>query len=132
MADLSFTAAIIRAMGQRTAPLGLTPPPDDTERLRESVTTVLTQDIKTATTPEQVKESQVARLTRLARDTTAEAAVFGFIESARRREVQGGWTRETDVNPCPVCVGLADGVVRSWNVTMKRHTGCACVPSPSF
>lgn len=132
LADLSFTAAIIRALGQRTAPLGLTAPPDDTERLRESVNTVLTQEVKTATTPEELKESQLARLTRLARDSAAEAAVFGFTESARRRGVRGGWTRETDLNPCPVCSNLADGVVRSWNVSMIRHTACACVPRPAF
>lgn len=132
LADLALTGAIIRALGQRATPLGLTPPEGDAERLRESVATLMGQEIDYAGTPEQLQRSQGLRLARLARDSAAEAAVFGFALGARERRIDGGWTRETDMNPCKVCSNLADGVVRSWSVQMKRHTGCACVPSPAF
>lgn len=132
LADLSLTATIIRTLGQRTAPLGLTPPADDTERLTQSVATVLGQEIDSATTPDALRESQALRLGRLARDSAVEASVFGLSLGARTRGLDGGWTRETDPDPCPVCTGLADGVARPWTVTMKRHTGCACTPRPAF
>ena len=131
LADLALTAQIVRALGQ-TAPLGLTPPPDDTQRLQQSVRTLLSEEIATASTPKALADSQAARLGRLARDSSAEAAVFGFMLGARERNLDGGWTRETDLNPCRVCTNLADGVVRPWSVQMKRHTGCACTPRASF
>lgn len=132
LADLTLAAEIVRTLRRRTAPLGLTPPEDDTPRLQRSVATVLDQDVASASTPEELRGSQEARLGRLARDSAAEAAVFGLRLGALTRGLDGGWTRETDLNPCPVCTNLADGVVRSWTVTMKRHTGCACVPRASF
>lgn len=132
LADLAFTAEVIKALRRRTAPLGLTPPEGDTERLQQSVATLLDQDIDYASTPEELRGSQAARLSRLARDSAVEAAVFGFAQAARETGFSSGWTRETDLNPCPVCTNLADGVQRSWSVTMKRHTGCACVPRAAF
>lgn len=132
LADFALATQIVRTLGERTAPLGLTPPSEDTEKLQQSVTTLLNEDIISASTPEALRESQAVRLGRLARDSAAEAAVFGFMLGARERSLKGGWTRETDLNPCQVCSNLADGVVRSWNVTMKRHTGCACTPRASF
>jgi hypothetical protein len=129
LADLTLTAGVIRALGEVDAPLGLTPPEEDTERLQTSVSSVLDADVKTAETPEQKSESIANRLGRLGRDSPVEAAVWALSLAATRRNV-GGWVRETDRDPCKVCQNLADGVVRPFSVMMKRHTGCACVPQP--
>lgn len=131
LADIALTADAARALGNISAPLGLGLPEGDAERLRQSVATVLDQRVETASTPEQERESRLARLGRLARDSAAEATVWATREGMQRRDTRG-WVRVTDPNPCPVCVRLADGIVRSPVVVMKRHTGCMCVQGSVF
>lgn len=131
LADLALTADIIRHGGRLEAPLAIEAPDSDLDRLQTSIATVLDEDIASVETPEDLMASQRLRLGRLARDSTAEAAVFGMTTAMVQRSVPG-WVRETDPDPCPVCRGLADGVVRSPRVVMKRHAGCACVQRPVF
>lgn len=131
LADLVLTAAVMRALGEATAPIGITPPPEDSERLQESVRTVLEADVDSAVTPAEQRESVTKRLARLGRDAPVEAAVWAMSVGGSERGIRG-WVRETDIDPCPVCIGLADGVARPFSVLMKRHTGCACVPQPAF
>lgn len=131
LADVTLTTEVVRALGARTAPLGLLPPDNDADHFATSVTSVLATKVVTATTDQEREASTVSRLRRLARDAPAEAAVWGMRLAMIERDVPG-WIRETDADPCPVCVGLADGVVRSPLVVMKRHTGCACVQAAAF
>lgn len=129
LADLTLATEAIRQIGDQAGPLGLTPPDNDIERLEGSVGSVL--DERPDYEGERLRESQRARLGRLARDSSAEAATWGMRLAMLERGVKG-WVRETDVDPCPVCTNLADGVVRSPRVTMLRHTGCACVQRTVF
>jgi hypothetical protein len=131
LADLALTADVIRALRQRTAPLGITPPTSDEERLHRSVTSVLTEDIDYADSKDTLRESQRLRLGRLARDSAAEAAVWAMGVAMIERGIEG-WVRITDMDPCPVCSNLADGIVRPPTVTMFRHVGCQCVQGPAF
>lgn len=127
-ADLALTAEIIRAFRNVESPLGLTPPDSDAERLQASVLTVLTADV--VFEGDELRRSQRDRLARLARDSSAEAAVWAMAKAALERGLKGGWVRMTDADPCKLCSGWADGVVRPWSVPMNRHTGCCCVPRP--
>lgn len=131
LADLTLAADVVRALGTRTAPLGLAPPDNDQDHLQRSIRTVLTAEVVTPTTEQEREASIVKRLRRLARDSPAEAAVWGMRLAMLERGV-AGWVRVTDMNPCTVCSNLADGVVRSPQVVMKRHTGCACVQAAAF
>ena len=131
LADLVLTSEVIRALRTRAAPLGLTPPDGDAERLQGSVTSVLDQEIAGAKDRAQLRESQRVRLIRLGRDSAAESAVWAYSAAMVARGARG-WIRVTDANPCQVCSNLADGVVRSPSVTMKRHTGCCCTQSAAF
>lgn len=129
LADLTLTAEVIKQLRRRTAPLGLTPPDGDYDRLRGSVSSVLDADVKFE--GDELKRSWLDRLIRLARDSSAEAAVWGYGMGMQRRGAQG-WVRVTDANPCPVCTNLADGIARSPDIMMKRHTGCACTQRVVF
>lgn len=131
LADLALAAEAIRQIGDDTGPIGLTPPENDIERLEGSVGSVLDERPDSADDRERLRESQRSRLTRLARDSSAEAATWAMRLAMLTRGVRG-WVRETDANPCPVCTNLADGVVRSPRVTMIRHTGCACTQRSVF
>lgn len=131
LADLALAAEAIRQIGEASGPLGLTPLDGDRERLEGSVASVLDERPDHIDDRERLRESQRARLARLARDSSAEAATWGMRLAMIERGVRG-WVRETDADPCPVCTNLADGVVRSPRVTMLRHTGCACVQRSVF
>jgi hypothetical protein len=131
LADLSVAAGAAAALSALPEPVGLTPPDNDIERLETSVRTILEEDVATVATPEELVESQGSRLARLARDAPAEAVTWAMSHAMKSRK-SIGWVRSTDPNPCPMCTRLADGVVRSPDVLMKRHTGCMCVPEPVF
>lgn len=131
LADLGLSVLISQQLGP-TSPIGFQLPDDEQLRLRKSVRSVLDLRPDSAGNPEQLTTSRLTRMQRLARDTSAEAVIYAASQIMQRREVQGGWVRETDSQPCVMCMSLADGVVRSWSVQMKRHTGCTCFPAPSF
>jgi hypothetical protein len=126
LADLALTAEVMRALGNTMRPVGLRAPPDDFERLRGSVGTVLDQDVASVETELDRRESVAKRLTRLARDSSAEAVVWATAMVGQAHGLTG-WVRETSLQPCIVCSNLADGVSRPYSVMMKRHTGCLCV-----
>lgn len=133
LADLALAAEAVRQIGEEFGPLGLTPPDSDLERLQGSVGSVLDErpDYIDDNDRERLRESQRARLTRLARDSSAESATWAMRLAMLERGVRG-WVRETDANPCPVCTNLADGVVRSPRVVMIRHGGCCCCQRAVF
>lgn len=131
LADLALAAEAVRQIGEAFGPIGLEPPEGDVERLQGSLASVLDERPDYVDDRERLRESQRSRLTRLARDSSAESATWAMRLAMLTRGVRG-WVRETDANPCPMCTNLADGVVRSPRVTMIRHTGCACVQRSVF
>lgn len=126
LADVTLTAGLIRALRRRDAPLGLVLPDGDLDRLSEAAGTILGDHLANAGGGKDLGAARRARFARLGRDSAAEAAVWGMRLAMITREIPG-WVRVTDANPCRVCSNLADDVVRSPNVVMKRHTGCCCV-----
>jgi hypothetical protein len=129
LADLALTAEAIMQLREPTAPLGLTVPDGDNGRLQRSVGSVLTVEVQAE--GDDFRRSIKDRLLRLARDSAAEAAVWAYGVGMQQRGAKG-WVRVTDRDPCKVCQNLADGVVRSPSVVMKRHTGDMCVQSAVF
>lgn len=119
LADLTLAVAL------QASPVGVELPDTEQQRLRGSIRTVLTEEVQVET-PEEKRESIASRLARLARDAPAEAAVWGLGVAMARRGV-AGWTRQTGLKPCQMCINLADGVVRSPEIQMIRHTGCGCI-----
>lgn len=132
IADLAVSAAVARALDVDVDPIGLSTPDNDADRLVTSIRSVLTEDIKGATTPEERDRSRGLRLERLSRDSVPDALTWAMglamATHAKATERRIGWIRATDIDPCRICRNLADGVVRPPEVRMKRHNGCDCVP----
>ena len=127
---MAMAAQLTRLTRTLVAPVGLEPSRADQERLRRALADVL--DARPETVPDDaLADSQASRLDRLADNEPAESFVTGMRDALTAHEVEG-WTRQTDSQPCPLCVSLADGVVRPPTVRMSRHTGCACWPMPAL
>lgn len=131
LADLSLTADHMRALRRTLSPVGLMPPEDDFDRLRGSFKSVLDEEVDYAGDIATLRGSQRLRIQRLGRDSAAEIVPWALHLLMNERGA-AGWTRETDRDPCTVCRNLADGIVRSPAVVMKRHTGCMCVQRTVF
>lgn len=127
-ADVAIAGAVGAQLGRRVLPVGLAVATDQ-RRLRDAVTTVLRDEIVTATSPEELAASRSARLGRLARAEPAGSAQDAAVTAMRRHPV-AGWTRGVSGKACPVCRRWADGKVRPATVRMLRHPGCSCVPQP--
>lgn len=129
VADLGIATQVIEQLRRPVPMLGLVATERDLDqtRLADAVGVVLVEEVESAGSPDALASSRENRLIRLARDeplkVLATAAGVAMVE----RGVEG-WVRETDANPCKLCTGWADGVVRSPAVPMNRHTGCSCVP----
>lgn len=129
LADLAVTAELARFLRETVAPLGLVPLEVQTDRTR--IAAALERVIATdhGDTPAEVAESRAVRVARFGRDET----LLTVATSTQRALVAfgaAGWVRQTDPDPCPVCVGLADGKVRSNTIAMRRHKGCGCIQRP--
>lgn len=127
-ADVAIAGAVGAQLGRRVLPTGLAVSSDQS-RLRQAVTTVLRDEVVTATTPAELAGSRAARLGRLARAEPAGSAQDAAVTAMRRHPV-AGWTRGVSGKACPVCRRWADGKVRPATVPMLRHPGCSCVPQP--
>ena len=124
-ADVAVAVEIARQMGQPVTPVGLAAA-DDTDRLSRSVTTVLADDVEFD--GDDLTRSRSDRLARLSRAETLKAGVVATQAAWLLQGPSDGWRRQTDRDPCPICVNWADGVVRPWTIRMARHTNCACIP----
>lgn len=131
LADLALAAALTMSLRRATPPLGLVPDEAhiDQSRLRHAVREVLDADVVTAANRAELVASQAVRLGRIARDEPPGTASAAMTTAMREREVSG-WTRVTDVKPCPLCQEWDDGQVRPPTVQMARHTGCGCTQQP--
>lgn len=129
LADLAVTAELARFLREAVPPLGLTPTDVQTDRRRIAAALERVITTEHGDTPEQVAESKAARVARFGRDepllTVATTTQVALSERGAR-----GWTRVLDNQPCPVCIRLADGKVRSNDTIMRRHKGCGCMQQP--
>ena len=98
-------------------------------RLRDSVTTLLSERPEIATTAALLAASQRARLGRLARSEPLSVGQTAVQTNLRR--TGAGWVRATGADPCPLCQDWDDGVVRPADVPMAHHPNCSCVQRPA-
>lgn len=130
-ADLALAAAVAQQLGGPPTPLGLLPAEQhvDQGRLRHALTAVLAAKIVTAKDDGQLRESQAARLARIANDEIPGTASAAMGEAMRQREEVEGWTRNLGPKPCPLCQGWA-GETLPAHAPMARHAACVCTQSP--
>lgn len=132
LADIGVTTEMIRQIRQPARPLGLAPTPVqvDTARIAADVDRILDATPITVS-PEDLSSSRRVRLADWSR-TEPLLTVASTVQVAMAERGANGWVRQTDSDPCPLCVAWADGVVRSPSTRMKRHNGCACIQRPVF
>lgn len=112
-------AAILSQIGELTGPLGVDLPEWvlDESRLRDAFRTALEDE-----------ETAPGRVGLVGRSEPVAAAALAMTAVLRARKTR--WIRVTDADPCPLCSRWADGVPRSGDVPMNRHTGCTCIQQP--
>lgn len=117
-ADMATSAQIEAATGEPTPTTGVFVPDDDAGRLVEAVATILADPVDVAM---QVK--------RLARAEPYAAAQRAAVASMSEQKAVEGWTRQTDGNPCQLCMWWSRGG-RVWPKAhpFQRHPGCNCQP----
>lgn len=120
LADLSLAAALTIRLRTPVAPLGITRPTDDPDRLTKAVSTLLTTE-----------NVSLARWERLARAEGQEAAARAYSEGIRRSHHVTGWRRGISGSACQLCRWWSrDGRVWSDDHQMPTHKGCTCHPEP--
>lgn len=129
IADLSLAAVLTQATGTAVAPLGITRPGDETDRLSRAAVTILDEidpsDVATLTAAQM-------RLRRLAVSEALEAAARAYSEAIRRSPRVTGWTRGLSGNACQLCQWWSrDGRVWPDDHPMPTHKGCTCNPQPA-
>lgn len=122
LADIAVAAEVTRQLGRPTEPLGLAPTSVQTasERIGADIDRILDRNAAPA---DQL--AQWGRSEPLLSTATA-------VQVAMQRREAKGWTRQLSGGSCPLCVGWADGIVRSSETRMVRHPGCDCIQSPQF
>ena len=118
LADLSLAAALTVALRRPVAPLGLTPSPDDPERLSKAASTLLAVE---TLTPQ--------RVARLARAEPLDTAARSYSQGMAHSPHVTGWTRAVSADACQACQSMAGGTLPD-TVPMWHHTGCTCSPIP--
>jgi hypothetical protein len=132
LADIGVAAEATRALRQPVGPLGLSPTAVQVDQSRIAGDIDRIVDDRPVTVPaDQLSESRNERLRRLARSEPL-LTVAASVQTAMSGQGADGWTRRLDNDPCPACVGWADGVVRPVGTRMARHLGCACIQQPTW
>jgi hypothetical protein len=129
IADIAVAAEATRQLGRSVGPAGLAPTSVqmNADRIGRDIDRVIAADPDVI----DLADSRDSRLRQLARSepllSTATAA-----HTAMSHHGATGWVRVLDADPCKVCRGWADGVVRSVGTAMARHNGCGCIQQPVF
>jgi hypothetical protein len=124
-ADATVFGDVAMAAILGVRPLGIPPNVQDPSRWVRASGTILDFEPEM----EDLLVSRQLRFARLARAETATQAQDTMQVSMRANNVER-WIRQTDNEPCPLCVELADGVARPTTVRMARHEGCVCRQQP--
>lgn len=120
-ADLALAATLTLQLHRPVLPLGITPPPDEADRLTTAASTLL------AALP--VVADPLARVLRLARSEPIAAAQRAYNDAMRASTHVTGWTRQVSPGACELCQALA-GDVLPVTVEMFHHPGCTCTAVP--
>lgn len=121
LADLALATTLSVELGQVRPTVGVQAP-DDVERLRDAVTTLVVAAAAVDVT---------ARLGRLATAEPAAAAQIAWIDGMGQWDDVEGWMRQLDADACELCQSwAADDVVFPTTTKMLHHPGCQCTPKP--
>ncbi len=124
VADLALAAAITIALRRPIAPLGLTPPPSDPDRLRRAAGTLRAALDETPDPP--------ARVARLGRSEPLTTAANTYSDGMKTSPHVTGWTRGLSAKACQLCTWWASaGQVWPDTHPMPTHKGCTCIPIPT-
>lgn len=129
LADIAVATEATKATGRAIDVSGMQPTATQVSlsRIEANIDQILTFEPDVT----KIVDSQDARLRQMARSepllTTATAT-----QAAMKHHDATGWIRLLDADPCKVCRGWADGVVRSVGTSMARHNGCGCIQQPVF
>lgn len=126
-ADLALSAALTARRGTDVLPTGVGVPASEEARLRAAVDTIWAE--AEAAAADAAKADPTARLERLGRSETWQAASDAWHGNAKRHGVER-WTRQPAGKSCPACLSLANGEQLPITTTMWRHPGCDCVQAP--
>lgn len=132
LADIGVTTEMVRQTRLPASPLGLRPTAVqvDVDRMIADIDRIVTGSPETVA-PEDLSASRRSRLAEWSRSEPL-LTVASSVQVAMAERGASGWVRQTDADPCRLCAGWADGVVRSPGTRMKRHNGCACIQRPVF
>ncbi len=121
IADLSLAATLTAKLGTVVAPLGITRPLDEPERLTKAANTLLT-----------IENASLARWERLARTEGQQAAARAYNDGIRRSGHVTGWRRGISGSACQLCRWWSrNGQVWPDDHPMPTHKGCTCHPEPT-
>lgn len=124
LAVTAFAAQASIATGTPT-PVAMLPDFGDGDRLAKAATTV-TDVARASEVPEKI-------IGRLARAEPLNTAARTYHDALSRSELVEGWTRHMDDDPCQLCTWWwREGRVWPKQHPFQTHTGCACVPRPSW
>lgn len=129
LGDLALSAAVTVQTGTPAAPLGITRPASDPDRLNKAARTILDDLDITADTLGRRESLQAAqtRVERLAVAEVRKAAHDAHDEAVRRSPAVTGWVRDLEPDACQLCRWWwREGRVWPANHPMPRHTGCDC------
>lgn len=135
LGDLALSVAVTVQTGTPAAPLGITRPASDPDRLTRAAQTILDDlntadaalsDVKSESADLHIQVAQT-RLQRLAVAEVRKAAHDAHNEAVRRSPAVTGWVRDLEPEACQLCRWWhRDGRVWPADHPMPRHTGCDC------
>jgi hypothetical protein len=134
LADAYVSAQIEQAAGIPTPTTGI-PPTDDLDRLVKAAHTILSeppQDHHAAQSgepPPDPLRTAGLRFERLAHAEPLETAQHFTIDVMAQQPLVEGWTRQTDADPCQLCVWWwREGRIWPKEHPFQSHKGCNCQP----
>ena len=124
LGDLALAAAVTLSTGTPAAPLGITRPADDPERLARATTTILAD----LTPDDELSLSRAQmRYQRLVEAAIRQAVADAYTEAVATSEAVTGWTRGLEPDACQLCRWWwREGHVWPADYPIQRHTGCDC------
>ncbi|HEY0888675.1 MAG TPA: hypothetical protein VGE38_03570 [Nocardioides sp.] len=128
LGDVALAAAVTLQTGQPAAPLGITRPADEDQRLTKAAKTILDDlDAKRDEDAEAALSEAQKRFQRLVEAEIRKAVADAYSEAIKESESVTGWIRALEPDACELCTWWwRNGRVWPADHDMPRHTGCDC------
>lgn len=128
LGDLSLAAAVTLALGTPVAPVGISRPATDPDRLTGAARKILDDlDRQTATDPDAALSTAQMRFLRLAEAEVHQAVAQAYDAAVKESSYVTGWRRGLEPDACELCTWWwREGRVWPADHPFPRHTGCDC------